>query len=597
MEAGGNRIPPAIDEGADSRWGALETTLPLVYVAEFDRAGTVRYVSDIVEQWTGHAPAEFLADSQLWYDCLHPDDLDRVRSAEQLLFDTKEQLNLEYRIIAPDGRVRWVWERNTIVRDARGVPMCTHGIILDLSRYGVDKLDAVDADAHAALLIRRSFLTGLPTRQVLPEHLKMALARAERDGDLVALLDIDLDRFRGVNDAVGHAGGDVVLAQVANRLRDCAPAGELLLHSGADEFLLMLSGLEAAAADVEVAAVAQSIAGALAAPFEVAAQQVEVRASIGYALGPADGGDAEELHRSAHAALAAAKAAGRGELRRYRPGAADALRRTSVDHRLRRAIEGGHIKPHFQPIVDLATGEIRRVEALARWESDGELLLPARFVPVAEESSLIIDLDMHMIRQVCETASRLHDLGHRMPVHVNVSGRIVSWHGFVGVVLQALGAAGIEPHDLSLELTESAAITSSSASVALLELRDAGVTIAMDDFGSAYSAVARLRTLPVTLLKIDRAMVLAATGELPPGERIGPASSTPEAGAMLLAGVMRLAGQLGLRTIVEGVESAEVRDLVQATGADMAQGYFFGRPAPFDDLVETLRQAARSPSA
>ena len=124
-----------------------------------------------------------------------------------------------------------------------------------------------------------------------------------------------------------------------------------------------------------------------------------------------------------------------------------------------------------------------------------------------------------------------------------------------------------------------------------------GVTIAMDDFGSAYSAVARLRTLPVTLLKIDRAMVLAATGELPPGERIGPASSTPEAGAMLLAGVMRLAGQLGLRTIVEGVESAEVRDLVQATGADMAQGYFFGRPAPFDDLVETLRQAARSPSA
>ena len=249
MEAGGGRIPSVAEEGTDYRWGALETTLPLVYVAEFDRAGTFRYVSDVVEQWTGHTPAEFLADSQLWYDCLHPDDLDRVRNAEQLLFDTKEQLNLEYRIIAADGRVRWVWERNTIVRDARGVPMCTHGIVLDLSRYGVDKLDAVDADAHAALLIRRSFLTGLPTRQVLPEHLELALARAERDGDLVALLDIDLDRFRGVNDAVGHAGGDVVLAQVANRLRDCAPAGELLLHSGADEFLLMLSGLEAGAAD------------------------------------------------------------------------------------------------------------------------------------------------------------------------------------------------------------------------------------------------------------------------------------------------------------------------------------------------------------
>ena len=593
MEPGGSRIPSVAEEGTDSRWGALETTLPLVYVAEFDRAGTLRYVSDVVEQWTGHTPAEFLADSQLWYDCLHPDDLDRVRNAEQLLFDTKEQLNLEYRIVATDGRVRWVWERNTIVRDARGVPMCTHGIVLDLSRYGVDKLDAVDADAHAALLIRRSFLTGLPTRQVLPEHLEMALARAEREGDLVALLDIDLDRFRGVNDAVGHAGGDVVLALVANRLRDCAPAGELLLHSGADEFLLMLSGLEAGAADAAVEAVAQSIADSLEAPFEVADQRIEVRATIGYALGPVDGGDPEDLHRSAHAALAAAKAAGRGELRRYHPGTADTLRRTSVDHRLRQAIERGHVKPHFQPIVDLATGEISGVEALARWESDGELLLPARFVPVAEESSLIIDLDMHMIRQSCETARKLHDLGHRVPVHVNVSGRIVSWHGFVGVVLQALDAAGIEPHDLSLELTENAAIAGSSARVALLELRDAGVTIAMDDFGSAYSAVARLRTLPITLIKIDRAMVLAATGELPPAERIGPASHTSEAGATILAGVMRMAGQIGLRTIVEGIETGEVRDLVQALGADMAQGYFFGRPAPFDDLVQRLKQAGR----
>ena len=593
MQAGGNLIPSATEEGADSRWGALETTLPLLYVAEFDRAGTFRYVSGVVEQWTGHPPADFLADSALWYDCLHPEDVARVRNAEQLLFDTKEQLNLEYRMIAPDGRTRWVWERNTIVRDGRGVPMCTLGTVLDLSRYGVDPLVGVDADAHTALLIRRSFLTGLPTRQVLHEHLELALARADRDGDLVALLDIDLDRFRSVNDAIGHAGGDVVLAQVANRLRECCPAGELLLHSGADEFLLMLSGLEADAADAKVVAAAQTIADGLAAPFEVADQRVEVRASIGYALGPVDGGDPEELHRSAHSALAAAKAAGRGELCRYHAGAADTLRRTSVDHRLRRAIEGGHVKPHFQPIVDLATDEIRGVEALARWESDGELLLPASFVPVAEESSLIIDLDMHMIRQACEAARKLRDRGDRVRVHANISGRIVSWHGFVRVVLEAIDAAGIEPRDLSLELTESAAVSGPSGSIALLELRDAGVTIVMDDFGSAYSSVARLRTLPVTQVKIDRAMVLAATGELPPAQRLGPASATPEAGAAILAGVMGIAGRLGLRTIVEGVETREVRDLVQTLGADMAQGYFFGRPAPFDDLVETLRQAGR----
>jgi EAL domain-containing protein (putative c-di-GMP-specific phosphodiesterase class I) len=214
-------------------------------------------------------------------------------------------------------------------------------------------------------------------------------------------------------------------------------------------------------------------------------------------------------------------------------------------------------------------------------------------VPVAEKSSLIIDLDMHMIRQACETARKLRDLGHPVRMHVNISGRIVSWHGFVGVVLEAIDAAGIEPRDLSLELTESAAVSGPSGSVALLELRDAGVTIVMDDFGSAYSSVGRLRTLPVTLVKVDRAMVLAATGGLPQAERIGPGSCTLEAGKTILAGVMRMARQLGLRTIVEGVETREVRDLVQAAGADMAQGYFFGRPAPFEDFIKTLRQADR----
>ncbi|HEX3802174.1 MAG TPA: GGDEF and EAL domain-containing protein [Solirubrobacteraceae bacterium] len=590
-------MPRAAGAPGDSRWDALEGTLPLVYVAEFDRVGTLRYISDVVEQWTGHAAAEFLRDSELWYECIHPDDVGRVRDAEQQLFDSAEQLNLEYRIVGPDDEARWVWERNTIVRDGRGAPICTHGTILDLSRFGAEQVDGIETDAHAALLIRRNFLTGLPSRQVLPEHLALALARAERDGDVVALLDLDLDRFRGINDTVGHAGGDIVLAQVANRLRQRVPAGDLLLHSGADEFLVMLAGLPIESAEATVNALAGSISQALLAPFEVAGRRLELRASVGYAIGPQDGRDPEELHRAAHAAVAAAKAAGRGELRRYRAGAADALREMSVDHRLRRAIERDAVKPHFQPIVDLSSGRICAAEALVRWETDtGELLPPARFVPAAEESSLIIDLDVHMIRRVCEASRRLQDLGHVLPVHVNVSARIASWHGFVRVVLQAIDVAGIQPSDLTVELTETAAVGDTSAGLALIELADAGVTLAMDDFGSAYSSVARLRMLPVTVVKIDRTMVLAVTGELPGFERIGPASRTPEAGATTLAGVLQMGAKLGLRTIVEGVETAKVGDLVKDFGADMAQGYLYGRPAPFDDLVETLRLAGRSPS-
>jgi diguanylate cyclase (GGDEF)-like protein/PAS domain S-box-containing protein len=297
MEASEGTGPDA-GSGDSSRWDALEATLPLVYVAELDRSGTIRYISDAVRQWTGYAPADFLADPQLWHSCIHPDDVARVRYAEQQFFDSRDQINLEYRIVRPDGEPRWVWERNTIVRDGRGAPICTHGTILDLSRFGAQQIETPAPAGRSSLLLRKSFLTGLPTRQVLHEHLGLALARAQRDGTAVALLDLDLDRFRGINDAVGHSGGDIVLAQVAARLRDCVPAGDLLLHSGADEFLMMLGGLELDLAEDAVSAVADRIFAALATPLDVAGRHLELRTSIGYAIGPQDGRDPEDLHRA-----------------------------------------------------------------------------------------------------------------------------------------------------------------------------------------------------------------------------------------------------------------------------------------------------------
>jgi EAL domain-containing protein (putative c-di-GMP-specific phosphodiesterase class I) len=266
----------------------------------------------------------------------------------------------------------------------------------------------------------------------------------------------------------------------------------------------------------------------------------------------------------------------------------------SVDYRLRRAIERNAVKPYFQPIIELASGAICAAEALVRWETgDGDVLLPERFVPAAEESSLIIDLDVHMVRSVATMARKLKDLGLALPLHVNVSSRIVSWHGFVRAVLQAIDVAGIDTSDLTMELTETSAIRDPSASVALSELATAGVELAMDDFGSAYSSIARLRVLPVTTVKLDRTLVLAVTGELSAAQRVGPASRSIQAGAATLAGILRMVRELGVQTIVEGVETAEVRDLVKTFGANKAQGYFFARPAPFDDLVALLRQAGR----
>jgi len=578
------------EHGMDSeRWETLEPALPLVYVAEYARDGTIRYVSDVVRDWTGREPEEFIADGKLWYQYIHPDDRARVLEAEDRFFETREQLDLEYRLVGPDGEPRWVWERNTIVRDNQGQPICTHGTVVDLSRFGASAMGTQAIDGHAALVLRHNFTTGLPTRQALPEHLKLALARAQRNGHVVALLDIDIDRFRGVNDAVGHAAGDLVLMQVARRLDACLEPGELLVHADSDEFLLMVSDLDPGEAELAIAGVAARVGEVLSPPFESSGQQLNLRASIGYAIGPEDGSEPDQLHNAAHAAVAIAKAAGRGNLRRYRFDAAQPLRRLSVDYRLRNAIENGEILPHYQPIVDLPSGSVRAVEALVRWQlSDGSVLGAGEVVPAAEESSLIIDLDIHMLRQVCEQAREWRDQGRDLAVHVNVSARMVRWAGFTRSVLYAISQTGLQPKDIVLELTETSRAINERGVKALVELRDAGVQLALDDFGAGFASLERLRLAPVSIVKLDRLLLLAATGDLPEDERLGPASATPEAGRVVLAGLIRIARVLEVANIVEGVETEAMRDLLVELGAPSAQGYLFGRPAPAAEFIAAL---------
>lgn len=578
----------------DARWKTLEAVLPLVYVTEFEPEGRIRYISEIARDWTGHEPAEFLESPGLWYTCIHPGDVDRVRDAEERFFHNKEQLNLEYRLVGPDGESRWVWERNTIVRDGDGVPICAHGTIVDLSRFGPELL-LDPLDGHAGLLLRQNFLTGLPTRPVLTEHLQLAIARAARANTAVALLDLDVDRFRAVNDSVGHSAGDVVLAQVARRLASCARPGDLLAHSGGDEFLLLLADLDHDTVERTVEDVAARIGEAMESPFDVAGEQLHLRTSIGYAISPDDAVGADALQRAAHIAVAETKAAVRGELRRYLPGNDGSLRRLSVDYRLRRAIERDEIVPYYQSIVDLTTGQVKAAEALVRWETpDGVLGAPA-FVPAAEESSLIVDLDIHMIRSVCAQARAWRDQGRTLRAHVNVSSRLLAWHGFVRAVLQAIDEEGIETSDLVIELTETTAMVDETAGVSLTELANAGLTIAIDDFGAAYSSMARLRALPVSMVKLDRAMLLAATGGLPPTARRGPTSRTLEAGRTTLRGVLKIGTSLGVETVVEGIESAAVRDLVIGLGAMSAQGFFFDRPASAAEFERALDARSLDP--
>ncbi len=576
-------------------WNELEPTLPLVYVAEYTREGAIRYVSEVIRDWTGRDPSDFVAQPGLWYEFVHPDDRARVLELEHQLFDSHEQLDLEYRLVGPDGRPRWVWERNTIVRDSHGRPLCTHGTVVDLSRFGARALGENVLDGHAALVLRHNFLTGLPTRQVLDEQLELALGRAQRIGHVVALLDIDMDRFRGVNDAVGHASGDVVLMQVARRLHACVEPGQLLAYPGADEFLLLVPDLDPAAAEMEVAHLTARIGEALTEPFEAGEHQLHLRASIGYALSPKDGTDSDTLHGAAHAAVASAKAAGRGVAHRYRPDHTQPLRRLSVDYRLRHAIDAGELVAHYQPIIDLRTGQVCAAEALVRWEQeDGSVLGAGEVVPAAEESSLIVDLDVHMINLVCAQARAWREQGRALRLHVNVSARMVRWSGFTRSILQAIVAAGIQPGDIVVELTETSREIEGQGVRQLIELAQAGVSLALDDFGAGHSSLARLRTIPISTIKLDRHLVLAAAGELPESERRGPASCTDCAGRTVLSGLLEMGRALNVAVVVEGVESEPMRELVLELGAPLAQGYLFGRPVPARQFGADLELTARA---
>lgn len=564
---------------AAARWDSLETALPLVYVADFDRRGTLRYVSRIVHDWTGHEPVEFLADDTLWYQCVHPEDVDRVRAAEARAFETKAQIDIEYRLLGPDGAARLVWERDVLVRDANGEPLCSHGTIVDLANVAAGgQISDPVAEGHAAILVRHDLLTGLPRRVLLTEHLELAIARATRGGRAVALLDIDLDDFGRVNDTLGHAAGDVLLALVARRLRACTRAGDLLAHHAGDEFQLMLSDLDSDSAVLAAQSAAHRLGAALTQSFTVTGHELHITTSVGFAIGPEDAADAESLQRAAHTAASSAKAAGRAEVHRYAAETADPLRRLSLDFRLHRAIERGEIVPHYQPIVDLASGAVCAVEALARWDGAEYGLLGAdEFIPVAEESAMIVELDTHMFRLSCAQLGAWQRSGRRLRMHVNLSARQLCAPGFLVLVETALAENGIAPGDVVLELTETTAMRSSQVSAyALRSLHDTGVLLAIDDFGAGYSSLARLATLPVAVLKVDRQFLEAATA----GSSAGATS--------VLDAVLRLGRSLGLMTVVEGVETPAGRELATELAADTAQGFFFGQPVPAVELERLL---------
>ena len=434
----------------------------------------------------------------------------------------------------------------------------------------VAAMDVTDRNALEGQLRHQAFhdsLTGLSNRALLSDRVEHALGRrGALPGPVVLLLDID--RFKLINDSLGHAAGDELLISVAQRLQDAVRSGDTVARLGGDEFAVLLDLCSPARAEKHAARLLEAIT----APLMLSGKQVDVTGSIGIAVAE-DNMSAGELLRNADMAMYRAKAAGGGCFRIFEPDMhSDALRDLEVNAALRESLDDERFVLHYQPVVDAETGSVVAMEALVRWRRGNEILSPAEFIPALEQSGQVVVLGEWILRRACADASAWPS---QLQVNVNLSGRQLADPHLVHHVTQALTESGVAPDRLMLEITESVLMHNTEASIRqLAQLRDLGVGLAIDDFGTGYSSLSYLRAFPVAELKIDRSFIDTIADD--------------PAAVPLVATIVQLARSLSLTTVAEGVETQAQATLLRELGCDRLQGYFFARPAPVSSALAHL---------
>lgn len=418
-------------------------------------------------------------------------------------------------------------------------------------------------------------LTNLPNRLMFAEQLRKSIALAARNERQLAVLFIDLDRFKEVNDTLGHSVGDELLVDVTRRLVTRLRTGDTLARLGGDEFVCILEDVRDAH---EAGLVADQLIELLARPFQILEHELFISASIGICLYPADGQDVDTLVRNADTAMYQAKAHGRSRSHFYTPEMTTyAQERIRIETLLRRAIQANELDVHYQMKVDIK-GKPTGCEALLRWHS-AELgtVSPVRFIPLAEETGFIVELGEWVLRQACRQLVSWRARGLPVPrISVNLSVKQIEHGDVVNVVRSVLEETGLEPASLELEITESAIMNTENAMAVLEQLSDLGVRLAVDDFGTGYSSLAYLKLLPIDTLKIDRSFVIGIN------ENKGDEA--------IIRTIMALARSLGFDTVAEGVDSEAQIGFLEAHGCNEIQGYFFARPVPAPEFVERWQE-------
>jgi diguanylate cyclase (GGDEF)-like protein/PAS domain S-box-containing protein len=522
----------------------------------------------------GFAEHEFPNRFEQWETHVHPDDLPGVLAVLRACLEgTVPTYNSEYRLRCKNGDWKWVLSRGIVVaRDADGKPLRMTGMTSDIS----EKKQSDELIWHHANF---DSLTALPNRRLFRDRLDQEVKRAHRSGLQIGLLFIDLDRFKEANDLLGHDVGDLLLKQAALRLSACVRESDTVARLGGDEFTIILTELDNPA---YVEQLAQKALDTLAEPFRLGNEVVYLSASIGITLYPADAGGPEELIRNADQAMYAAKKAGRNQFSYFtRSMQEKAHIRLRLGGDLRNALGAGQLEVHYQPIVDLSTGQIAKAEALLRWHHPKlGLVDPAQFIPLAEESGLINEIGDWVFKQAASCSQRWSaqsnaplQIGvNKSPLQFISHSREVNWTDY----LRQLGLSG---SSISVEITEGL-LLNASADVAeqLLQYRDAGIQVTIDDFGTGYSSMAYLKKFDIDYLKIDQSFVH---------------DMETDAGNRTIAeSIIVMAHKLGMQVIAEGIETIAQKELLIAAGCDYGQGFLFSAAVPPQAFEQMLAESA-----
>ncbi len=520
----------------------------------------------------GYTEVEMLGCS--YQQISYPDDgANSVERRARLMAGSTIPTAVEKRYFHKDGSVIWVSISSALVRDADGAP-----------DYFVNMVECITErkrlQENLEHLARHDNLTQLPNRALYYDRLKHALEQASRRSWVTGVMFIDLDRFKTINDTLGHSVGDELLQQVAARLVACVRAEDTVGRLGGDEFAVILSEL---AQEESACIVAQKILDALAQPFQLERHEVFITTSIGIATCEPDVCDADTMISNADAAMYDAKKLGRNNYQFYAATMSErAMERLLLEKELRYALVRNELLLNFQPKVNLRSGEITGFEALLRWHrTGGEIVSPAVFIPVIEECGLIEEIGEWVLRSACAQLSAWQKDGLKpVPVAVNLSPKQFQHHDIGGVIMRAMQDYGVDPALLELEITESTAMNNAEGAIAALQnLKALGVRIAIDDFGTGYSSLSYLTRFPIDSLKIDRSFVI----DLPDSRE----------GASIARAVITMAHALRLKVIAEGVENLAQLDFLADNDCDEMQGYYCSRPLPAAQATELLRGTRR----